>query len=216
MSDCHKDRSCAELIDSLCGELKSCCPLRHPLKRLFPFVLFVVAYISFSVGFIGLRPDFAEKITHVPYVFELTLIFFMSIFSAISSAWLCVPDMRQQKWLLSVSLTLFATFFMWTFLRAGLESYILPHLHWHGCYTVSIIFGAIPAVFIFLLSMKGKTTQPLMLSAMNALAIGGAGYIGLRLICTTDDIGHLCIFHIVPYILFAFIASVVGRRIYRW
>lgn len=190
--------------------------MKHPFTRLLPFVLFVVAYLSFTVGYIGVRPDFAEKLTQFHYVFELVLILSMSISSAFASAWLCVPDMRQQKWMLSVSLTLFATFVTWTFLRAVIDSYIMPHLHWHTCYTLSILFGAIPALFIFLLSMKGKTTQPMMLSAMNALAIGGAGYIALRLICQADDIGHLCVFHIVPYILFAFIASVVGRRIYRW
>lgn len=216
MKSCKEHQSCSDLIDSLCDELKVCCVLKHPVRRFVPFFLFVMVYLTSSIFVLGLRPDVFEKMLEVHFLFEILLVFFMALFSGIASVWLCVPDMRHQNWMNSVSLTLFAVFAVWTGLRTLMESYVVPHPHWHSCYTVSIVFGAIPAVLIFLLSMKGRTTHPVLLSAMNALAIGGAGYIGLRLICRADDMGHICVFHLVPYILFAFIAGIVGRKIYRW
>lgn len=212
----EKKGSCCELIDSLCNDLHESCVMAHPIKRLIPFLVGALLYLIITINYVGLREDFYDKFAHSPFAFEITLIASMSFFAALSSVWLCVPDMRQQKWLLTVSLTLFATFCAWTGLRVGIETFAVPHLHWHTCYNISILFGAIPALFIFLVSMRGKTTQPLMLTSMNTIAIGGAGYIGLRLVCHSDDIGHICFFHIAPYIAFAFALSIIGRRIYRW
>lgn len=212
-----KEKMCTDaLIDSLCGDLDHVCCLKHPAKRFINFLIFLTLYLVISISIIGIRGDIMLRLLDFTFSFEILLILSMSIFAALSSIWLCIPDMRQQKWLLAVTLTLFSTFTAWTILRMSLDSFVMPDHHWHACYLVSIIFGAIPALVIFVASIKGKTTHPLLLSAMNTLSIGGAGYIGLRLVCTSDDIGHICIFHILPYILFAFIASIIGRKIYCW
>lgn len=204
------------LIDSLCNELTCIKVMRHPLYRLVPWVIIAAVYLAVSVGYLGIRPDIHEKVHSSSFIFEISLIIVMTVEAAMCSQWLCVPDMRDQKWMLAVPLSLFAVFVMWTVARLSVESFAVPYLHWHTCYTSAIIFGAIPGLVIFFLSMCGKTTQPFMLSAMNTLAIGGVGYLGLRLTCRSDDIGHICSFHILPYILLAFAASVMGRKIYRW
>jgi hypothetical protein len=212
-----KEKRCSfALIDSLCVELCEVKIMPHPLKRVIPWIIIACAYVLASVYFMGLRSDIASQMIRPIYVFELFLISAVAISAAFCAIWLCVPDMRGQRWMLAVPTSLFASFLIWTGLRAGLEHFNVPHVQWHICYLEAIIFGALPAVAIFVLSMRGKTTHPYLLSLMNTLAVGGFGYLGLRLTCASEDIAHICIFHIAPYALFGLFASLFGRRIYRW
>jgi len=64
--------------------------------------------------------------------------------------------------------------------------------------------------------MKGSTTQPYLMILMNVIAVSGLGYIGLRITCASDDIGHICVFHILPYIALGAFIAMIGRRFYRW
>lgn len=204
------------LIETLCDDLCEIKVMRHPCRRIVPWIIFAVAYIGLAISIIGLRYDFFTKIHEAFYIFELLLVLAISLSAALCSSWLCVPDMRGQKWLLAVPLSLFCAFLTWILLRGLMENYVMPGVHFHKCYLDAIVFGVLPAAAIWFLSMKGKTTHPYLLSFMNALAIGGLGYIGLRITCGSDSIGHVLTFHILPYVIFGVVAGIIGRRIYHW
>ncbi len=204
------------LIDSLSSDLKEvkvCC---HPLKKALPWILGSFIYLALGVFVFGVRFDMGERLLDSTYLFEMGLIVAMSFSAALCSLWLSVPDMRGQRWMLAVPITFFGALVFWIALRFVFDLGDMPHIGWHHCLNEAIIFGAIPAAALCFLSSRGKTTQPGMMLFMNVIAIGGLGYIGLRIVCGSDDIGHLFVFHFFPYIVIGLFISALGRRIYRW
>lgn len=204
------------LIASLSDDLAEVKPMSHPIRRVALWAVIAALYTVFIMALFVIRPDFSTKLQDANYVFELMHILAISISAMLCSSWLCVPDMRGQKWLLAVPTTLFVTFMIQIILRISMEIHDVPKLYLHHCVTDSVVFGVIPALLIVLLSIKGKTTHPFAMSFMNALAVGSLGYLGLRVVCMSDNIGHLYTYHLLPYILFGIVISIVGRRIYRW
>ena len=206
-----------QLIEALTEDLKPIKCLKHPLKRVLCWTLFTGIYVFLIIFYLGLRPDFIIKISSEPsYIFELFLAFAMSMSGAISSHWLCVPDMRGQNWMPVVSTTLFTVLFGWLFLQFSVEFNFLEQMHFSHCMIDGTLFGLIPAASIVFLSMRGKTTRPALMVFMNIIAACGIGYMGLRLTCGCDNTSHIVIHHILPYILMGGIIAVLGQKLYRW
>ncbi len=206
----------ADLISSLSDDLTEVKVVAHPLKKLAIWMVLSVVYVVLSVMYLGARSDLSVKIQDPVYVFELFHVFTIAISAAVCSLWLCIPDMRGQKWMLSVPLSLFGAFFVWILLRTTMDLNKTFELHWGHCHTDSIIFGIIPAVAMLVFSMRGKTTHPNLIAFMSSLSVGALGYMALRVTCGSDDIGHLCSHHILPYFLFGIVIAVCAKRIYRW
>lgn len=216
MDDRTNKRCSYALIDTLCVELCEVKVMPHPMRRFWPWIGFALLYLITSIAAFGLRADIAVQLQNQNYIFEMTVVFAMAVSAALCSVWLCVPDMRGQSWLIALPLALFSVFAFWNGLRICLEEFHLIHLDWHICYFEAFVFGVLPALMIITLSLRGRTTHPLLLSVMNALAAGGFGYLGLRLTCGADGIGHICIFHILPYIAFGLFAAMLARKVYKW
>ena len=216
MSTDGKKRCTETLINSLCGELDCVKVMKHPIHRVLPWAALALAYVIMSVLIFGFRYDFNTKILDSSYVFEIILVFFMSMSSAFCAIWLCIPDMRGQKWMIAVPFTLLLSFSALIGIESLLRTFDIPEIKLHICYIEAGVFGVIPAIAIFFLSVTGKTTHPYLLAFMNALAVGGLGYIGLRLTCSNDDMGHAFFYHILPYLVFGVIVALAGRKIYKW
>ena len=204
------------LIDSLTEDLCPVKVLMHPLLRVLPWCVYAVLYVGLAIYFLGLRYDFEEVIYDPIFVFEMVLVLVMSLSAAVCSMWMCVPDMRGQQWLIAVPTTLFMTFLLLVGLKVGLDGVSMPKITWHHCHSDSMYIGFIPAATIWFLTMRGKTTCYVKTTFMNVLAVGGLGYLGLRLTCGADNMGHISFFHILPYLVLGIVAGLVARRIYRW
>ena len=205
-----------DLIEELSEELTEVKVVRNPLELSMFWSLLAITYIAVVIVVLGVRGDIDHKIHDPVYIFELLHVIAISLSAAICSSCLCIPDIRGQRWMLAIPTSLFAAFITWVSLRLGLESYDMSGFSWGHCHSDSIAFGAIPAFMILFFSMRGKTTHPHMMSLMNILSVGAVGYLGLRITCASDDIGHLLGFHILPYLLFGIVITIVGKRIFRW
>ena len=204
------------IIDDLAAELEPVKALRHPFMRALPWLVFTVLYVLFGIFLLGVRGDFISKLNDSTYIFEMSLVLVMSISATMCSLWMCVPDMRGQKWLVATSLTLISVVLSWIITQAVMNIDHTPFGHWSHCFSDAVFFGLLPAASIVFMSMKGNTTQPYLMILMNVIAVSGLGYIGLRITCASDDIGHICVFHILPYIALGAFIGIIGRRFYRW
>ena len=212
----NAEKNTDSLISNLCSDLKPCHKMRHPLLRIGPWLFFAFLYVLVTVGVQGYRFDLSERLVDSNYVFEIFLVTLMSVSAACSAVWLCIPDMRGQRWILSIPITLFSCFVFLTLSRMVLGGFEIPVWEWCFCYESAVLYGVLPAFAIVFLSKKGKTTHPYLLAFMVSVAVGGLGYLGLRLVCPSEDIGHLVIKHVLPYFLFGVVAALIGRHIYRW
>ncbi len=204
------------IIDDLASDLEPVKALRHPFKRALPWLIFTIFYVLFGIFMLGARGDFVSKLSDSTYIFEMSLVLVMSISATMCSLWMCVPDMRGQKWLLATSLTLIFVTLAWIVTQAVMNMDHVPYGYWSHCFKDAVFFGLLPAASIVFLSMKGSTTKPYLMILMNIIAVSGLGYIGLRVTCASDDIGHICVFHILPYIALGAVIGAIGRRFYRW
>ncbi|MCF8496703.1 MAG: DUF1109 domain-containing protein [Alphaproteobacteria bacterium] len=205
------------LVDSLAEDLAPVCRLAHPLLRIAPWIAAAVLYTAGAIAFLGLRPDLSLKMSDPAFLFEVSLMAMMAFSAALASAWMCVPDRRGQGWVVPVPVTLLGVFFLWSFVRSYAEGVLLPPLHRDHCFISGLLMGAVPAAaLVFLLRRGAATTCPSLMALMNILAVGGLGYIGLRLTCRMDTVGHACFYQLVSFLVGGAVLGILARRIYRW
>lgn len=211
------ERSMDTLIDDLAGQIAPVKPLAHPFLRALPWMAATALYTVAAVYVLGLRREFLDLLSDHVLMYEVIVMLGVSFSAALAASWMCVPDMRGQRWLAAVPLTLLGSFLVWSVLRGYAEGASLQQItHMTHCAIDGTIMATLPAAFIMFLSRRGKTTRPFMMAAMNGLAVGGMGYIGLRFTCINDTVGHSCVFHIVPFVVFGLILGALARRLYRW
>ncbi|MBI1300462.1 MAG: DUF1109 family protein [Alphaproteobacteria bacterium] len=210
------EQTTESLIDSLSCDLKSVKKVCHPAKCVLPWCLYAVAYVAAVIYFLGFRRDIEEQLSNPVFLYEILQVFAISMSAAFCAVWLRVPDMRGQQWMLMIPITLFISFVTWIFLKVVTEEFLMPTIHWHHCHQESLIIGVVPAIAIWFLSSRGATTRPYMTTFMNVLAVGGLGYIGLRISCGADNMGHISFFHLLPYVVIGIIAAALTKRIFKW
>lgn len=211
-----REQGLEQLIGNLTEQLAPVRPLAHPLKRGLAWMAFALAYMGLAVWISGVRPDIADKLTDQPYLLETALGAAMALFAALSSMWLCIPDLRGQRGLSVVAYTLFAVFLGWTLLRVLTEGMHAHDLHANHCFAEGLLYGFFPMLALVILSRKGATTHPFQQSFMNGLAVMGLGYVGLRFTCALDNVEHCTLFHFMPYVLLGGVLGLFARKIYKW
>lgn len=206
------------LIEELEGAPPASTPLAHPVHRVLPWVGFVLLYMGSVAFFVtGFRDDLEIKLQDTLFLFETGLTLMLAISALLASAWLCVPDMRGQKWILSVPLTFLSVFAFWytVLLIQGTEAYEFRP-GFGACTGDGILFGSLPVLALIFLTRKGATTRPYLMGFMNTLAVGALGLTMLRFTCGGDAALHIAFYHFLPFIVLGILLGMLARRIYHW
>lgn len=208
--------SLEELMDDLAKDLEPVDVLRHPLNRALNYMSIALIYVGGIALFLGFRPDMEAVLQEQNFLFEMILMSALFVSAAFAAAWLCVPDVRGQKWIIAIPLTLFFVFVTWTGLQYYLNEVTIPHIHWHHCAMDAGMVATIPVAAIVFMSMRGATTHPVLSSFMGILSMSALGYISLRFTCMSDELGHIAVYHILPFVVGGSILGYIAQRLYRW
>lgn len=204
------------LIDDLCDGLtpiqKIWCPYRHFLVWLLVSSL----YFGIVIFVVGLRHDLADQLNNTTFIFEGLLGVVFATTAAFCASLLTVPDMREKEWFRVVPTTVFGVFILWSVVKGYVEGMEMPHFHWLDCMNNGLFMEAFPLAFIILLSIRGKTTRPIWMTFMNILSVAGIAWLGLRLTCSADDMGHAFIYHFLPVSIMGALLIAFARRIFKW
>ncbi len=204
-------------IDQLTDDLVETKPLMHPIKRGVIWLIVASIYAYGCVMFLGVRHDLMNALTtNSAYLFEIVLMSAIAISAGLGSLFLCVPDMRGKNWLKALAPTLAAVFISWSVIRANIEGLHLQGLHWDHCFVDSMLIGALPAALIMFFTMRGATIYPRTQAIFNITAIAAIGYLGLRITCSMDTVGHAGIYHLAPFIVIGLLIGILAKRIFRW
>ena len=212
-----KDDILENIIGDLTDDLSEVKPLRHPLLRIFPWLVSAIVYTALVLGlFVGVRYDLTDKIGELPYLGELLFCFAISLCAATGSAYLSVPDSCGKKILsylpIGGFLALCAYYTIVTF-EGGLD---LPPFEWHHCVQDGLLMVGIPVIVMIVIMRKGATTHPVLMAVNNIIATGLLGWIGLRMTCGADDIGHLFLYHFMPFMVLGIIMMIFAKWLYKW
>ena len=205
-----------KLIGELCGGLKPVKKLTHPLLRGALYVGLTAAYVVTIVMMYGARADLAEKTGDIYFMFEIGTAVFIWLTSMVAAAFLCIPDMRGQTWMKAVPLTLSAVLLYWASLRFALEHVSFFPIPWGGCFKDGFMMGLVPLIMILIFSRQGATCRPYWMAVMNSLAVTMAGWVGIRMTCSMNDMGGGFIHHFIPYMVAGVAVGLLARRLFKW
>ena len=211
-----KDDVLNDVINNLTDDLGEVKPLRHPLIRMLPWFAVTTAYIALIINMIGIRYDFEDKLAQIPYVSELVLCLFLAITAAMSSAYLSVPDFYNKKFLPYLPLAGFGVFCAYYGFSILSTSFYMPEFTWHYCMEDGLLMVGVPILMMIIIMRKGATTRPILMASNNIIAAGLLGWAGLRITCAADDLGHLFMYHFVPFIALGVILTLSARALYKW
>lgn len=148
------------LMDDLTGGLEPVCTLAHPLKRALITIAVSLIYVSAVIYYLEFRSDIVELMTTSHFIFEITLVAALFISACFATAWMCVPDMRGQAWIIAVPLTLFGTFLSWIGIEAYFTGFTIPHIHFHHCALDGGIVASLPTAVLVFMSTRGGLNTP--------------------------------------------------------
>lgn len=212
----NKETNIDDLIGGLCEDLS-------PIKRLWcPYRLFALwsvvtlLYFCIVIFVIGLRHDLMEQLSNSTFIFEAIIALSFAFSAALTASWLTIPDMRGKAWFKAVPMTLFGVFVIWNGIKGVIDGIDMPHFEWTHCVSYGLFMEAFPLAFIIFLAFFGKTTRPYWMMFMNIISVAGIAWLGLRLTCPMDDMGHAFLYHFLPVTVIGGLLIAFARRIFKW
>lgn len=204
------------LADELAAGLTPAKALRHPLLRAMNAFSLAVLWVTASILFVGIRPDFAAMLEQEAYIAELLFALMVAGTAAAASSWLAVPGRRGQGVAVAVPLvlTLFFTFLLG--MQAAREGFRIPAPELLRCPVNGLLMAAVPVAAFVILTRWGTTTRPYLAALMNILAVAGLGWAGLRVTCWNDQLSHTFFYHFLPFAAAGGVLGALARRLYRW
>lgn len=204
-----------KLIGGICelhGEVK---PMHCSYRCAWVTALITGGWVALMLAVTHVRHDWAAVMKDPVFAMEITGAFAMWVSALLASSLLRVPDMGGSRWLLKTPIVLLGVMAAWVLYRTSQEG-LEFRLEWHQCCASGLIYGVIPLALMTFISRKGTTTSPYWMAFMNALAVGSAGWVGLRLSCPMDDVGHGFLYHFVPFVALGSLVVVAARRLFKW
>ncbi len=205
-----------DLISKLEDDLTPVKPMVSPVLRSVIWFFSGLFSVLFVASIAGFRMDLHQKLMETVFVGELVFILILSASAIYSSAWLSIPEGAGKKHVLYVPyIILFIALCILgnDFLSHGIS---LDNFVFHTCIIDAILMGMVPVLLMIWMMKQGAPTAPIMGATMNMIAAGGIGYMGLRLTCGSDDVGHMCVYHILPFIFVGLLLGLIARRLYHW
>lgn len=205
------------LINKLTQELQPVKALPHPVRRLILWHVFAVVYAVVAVLVFGERRDLSAALLRPEFILEMGVSAGLMFSAFMASIWLCVPDMRGQKWMLRLPLVFPALALIGAGVRIYREGIGMPDLVFpQHCAVESITGALLPMAVLVYFLRTGATTHPRWLALMSGLSAVALGWMVMRLSCGIDLMGHLLIYHFVPFLILGIVFGFVARRFYRW
>jgi hypothetical protein len=211
MNDNSVDSLILELTESL--EAK---PLYNPMKLIFPLLIGIIGYVLLSLYLITIRNDVSNVLGSPAFMFEIILAVLLSLSSLLASSWLKIPDQAGNRFYEYSTWTLFSVFIVWIFVHSVLGGIGTIDFHYYKCITDGLIVVSVPMILMVFLSRKGHTTHPFRMAFFNYLCVASLCWAALRFTCGNDILGHLMMYHFLPYTIIGIILGLLARRVYSW
>lgn len=204
------------LIDKLGEDLEPVKPMATPLQRAIMWFFGGLFSVILVGAFLGFRMDLDEKVLEPMFLTELSLLFLLSASAAYASAWLSLPDGAEKSKIIIVPYLTVAAAAMIVLSEIFQHGFELKNFSFHHCMMDAMMMGAVPVFLMIWMMRQGATTRPVLSALTNMIAAGGIGYIGLRITCGSDAIGHMCAYHIMPFVLGGLVLGLIARKLYHW
>lgn len=207
-----------DLIKQLSNDAADVTVLRPPLVRASVWVLLSVASVVIAVWVFGLRPDIKIKLSEWRFVSEQFLTILTAVMAAYGAFCAVVPGRHKALiYLPFVPLVLWVSVLGYgCFLDStatGEQSAFL--IDWM-CFPAIVMVGALPAMAMVFMLLRGAPMYPRLAVALGGLAAAAAGNFGLRFFHMVDAGLLVLIWQFGSVVLLSIIAGCCGHWIHNW
>ena len=195
-------------------------PLPHPMIQTLFWLVGTLVFLALFAGYLGLRGDFADKLSEPLYVIELFLLSGLGVSSALAAFCLSRPDGHQMPWLKFVPLGFVLAWAIVAFSGSAAinigELFHSMTLGRFDCVWHILMFSALPGVALFWIVRKGATIQCRWAGTMATLSAASFGYLLMRLLEQNDNLAHLLVWHALPIMLMCMVGMLLGKFTLKW
>ncbi len=192
----------------------------HPVKRAMKpstaFIgwLFLMAlYVGGAILFISPRPDLSEALSRADFIAEILLSLMTMLGAAYAASRQAYPDLATDRSLRGIALLPAIGFLILIFYQTW-EAMALDLFSTKDSMECAVSFCALtflPAILLFVILARGFFIDPRLASFYAALAATMTGYFSLRLVEASDNISHLFIWHLLPFMAMVGLLTLLGR-----
>lgn len=211
------DKSTDQMIEGLVSKLEPKRPIVAGAGIAVALAVFIIAIIAVSIVMTShLRSDIASG----DWSSELALGLFGAILASTATTFgavrLFIPG-RSIGPVPQVALTLGIIAMIWAVVGHGIPA------NQNGlaiggikCTVVLTAYSIIPAVVMLLGARRYAPTSLMMLGLFIATNAAAAGFGGLLLVCESDDLLHLALYHMAPAVVLSTAGALILKRFLRW
>lgn len=207
-----------KLIDTLGQDLKPVKQIRHPAVTAGLFVAFT-AFATLGVAMCAgkLRIDVASKFQDMGFVAETATLAVAGVLSALAAFRLSIPDTRIRRPVIAA--ILIATAIWAVVCGSHCISLIMGgdaahHDDIHGGFHCALDLAAflvLPLITGIVMATRGAPVWTGYAGFCMALSAASIAAIAMRLVCGSDDSGHLLIWHFAPALIFSGAGIALGQ-----
>lgn len=208
-----------DLISKLASTAKPVKPLCKPSYWIARLSLFALFYYVIAQTFIGVRSDIAQKFLDPFFVIEIALMLSLLLSCLIASVLTIYPDNYQKPWLLKTPyfvLLALGVFFAAEFFLQNHSELIVLSDHKFKCTLCIACFTAVPSLYFFYTLRKGINLNPQKAGIFATLTAASLSSLVLRIQEQNDLLSHLLIWHYLPFLIFALIGALAGKKVFKW
>lgn len=217
-----------ELIEKLAKDLKPVRPLLPaPLRAGGVCAICLLAVFGALFAFAhGLRPGLAAKFAQPAFLLETAAMLAAGVAAAFAACTLCVPDTKI-RWPARVALGIASGVWLGVLgaaLTAGFVSLALFLSGGHSlrdfgattagegnCLTDLSLLMVMPLAAAFFMMTRGAPVWRGWAGYATVLSAASFAALGMRLLCPSDDAGHLLVWHFLPVAAYALIGVALGK-----
>lgn len=197
-------------LESLVKNLKPVKRLPHYTLRFLRWMSIGMAVIALMLWVLGLRQDYGLRMHSVNFWVEICLGILTLVGTALYGLRSSVPR-GSTPWLTLIT----------AIPTGGWVIFLLYHLaitqDWASfmdsrtfpCAYIMFTAAFLPLVAMITLINKGAPSSPKLTALMSALAAGGVACVTIKLICPMETIGHLIVWHLLPFCAIVFVGGLL-------
>ena len=207
-------------IDDLVKQGATPVAVARPAALFLKWLVVTLLSTAIIVCFMQPRDDVQMQVAQPLYLAEILSLFLVPFTAAISSVWLCYPDLRQKPrmvWLPLLPIGIFAALSIYRLMHPELTLTPPPEkVHGIDCAGCVIAFAVVPGLWMLRLLRLHATPHPRLAGAMSFVASASIGIFALKLIEANDSVTHLLVWHAGPMLLLACLGALFGKKYLSW
>jgi hypothetical protein len=208
-----------ELIRTLTEDCDPVRPLAHPVWRSLIWCAISLCYVAIVVAAMGLRPDFASKMTDPQFATEVAAAFLTSMMAAAGAFCAGCPGRPLWERFAPVPFLLMWMGALGVGCRRDWNAFGLSGLASHSdiaCLPTIFAISIPGALLILSMVRRGAPIAPFVTIGSAALAATALAAAALRLSFKQDAAVSVCIWQFGSVVLLTGIASLFGGILLRW